>query len=813
MLRNSLAFVLLCASAPVSAAEAVRLGAANWQLVPSGKEVDAVYGDYLIRNDKVVAVIGDAIPDRHAHLHCLSVQGAVIDFTLLATNNDQLTAYYPHGRPDTNADAKVGYPPPQRASATEAEIVTARGKKVVIRFKRLGTPIEAMTEYTLADGDSFIQVKTRYRNVGSQPAKQRPADHLRVDRTFTQTPAGDLPVVQAYDRWFGAAYAVGRKGGLIHTDGTGGESNKGAWFDFPDLPAELKAGQEVEVVRYLAAGRDAAEAELAAQKAIGLKTARLNVTVLEGKKPVAGAEVKLPGTAARTDARGRATFGLSPGRYPVTVSQMGRAPVETAVEVKGTKNATVAVGPRAQVALQVTDADGKAIPCKVQFMGTGGTPDPDLGPVQRGDGCKNIYFTPNGRFTTGLPPGSYKVVISRGPEYDAVFQDLTLKPGETAPIAARLAKVVDSRGWISADFHNHSSESGDNSTSPEGRIIALAAEGVDFAASTEHNRIQTYRPRMKALGLEGLMATSDGIELSGRPGDILHMNAFPLKLKAHFQDGGRPRTEADPFVQMRNLIEADGNSEKLVQQNHPSIGRLFFDPGFKTAAMTHVMEVWAGDILVSRPVVENKGQPAANRLFHWLQLVNQGTRIPGVSNTDAHELFHQSGRIRNFVRSSTDDPAKIDEMEVVREAKRGHMVMSSGPFLEVSLDGALPGDEVKLGKGTLKVRVQTPNWFSVDRVQVLVNGAPDPKLNFTDMRDGVVKFDRQITIALAKDAHLIVVAVGERSSTAPVMGPNGGRPIAISNPIYVDVDGNGFVASKDTLGHPLPKRGGPGGEE
>lgn len=53
------------------------------------------------------------------------------------------------------------------------------------------------------------------------------------------------------------------------------------------------------------------------------------------------------------------------------------------------------------------------------------------------------------------------------------------------------------------------------------------------------------------------------------------------------------------------------------------------------------------------------------------------------------------------------------------------------------------------------------------------------------------------------DARLIVLAAGERSSTGPVMGA-GDLPIAISNPIYVDVDGGGFKPNRGTLGTPLP---------
>ena len=125
-----------------------------------------------------------------------------------------------------------------------------------------------------------------------------------------------------------------------------------------------------------------------------------------------------------------------------------------------------------------------------------------------------------------------------------------------------------------------------------------------------------------------------------------------------------------------------------------------------------------------------------------------------------------------------------------------------------------PGDDLTAtsGKVALHIRVQCPNWFDINRVQVLVNGRMPPELNFTRSAQpdrfgsGVVKFDQTIPVDLKSDAHLIVVAAGEKLSMGPVLGPDHGKgmPIAVSNPIYVDVNGGGFRHNGDTLDAPLP---------
>jgi hypothetical protein len=149
--------------------------------------------------------------------------------------------------------------------------------------------------------------------------------------------------------------------------------------------------------------------------------------------------------------------------------------------------------------------------------------------------------------------------------------------------------------------------------------------------------------------------------------------------------------------------------------------------------------------------------------------------------------------------------------------------MTTGPFLEVTMTAqedpktmAIPGENLAApgGKAALHVRVQCPNWFDVDRVQVFVNGQPDPALNFTrashpaQFSSSTLRFDHEIPITLPADAHVIVAAIGELSKLGRVMGPDHAAdlPVAVSNPIFVDVDGKGFRPNGDPLGK-LPVKG------
>jgi hypothetical protein len=822
------AVVLLLAAV---AGDVVRVSRETRHLLPRGKEVDAIDGDYLLRNDRVVAVIGSVAPGRHANLSCRSVQGALIDFTLLEADNDQLSAYYPHG--DRNGAGP---------GATQATILSATGPELAVEFRRPAggrDPVEAVTRYSLRDGERFLKVVTRYANRSAAPVEVRVADKMRCDQTFAQTAAGDTAFVVFHDRWFGAAYAVVRPEGRLRTDGRHGgmfSQKSGSLLDFPDhVENELEGtrplapGGEIVLTRYVTTGRHFAEVQAEALLLLGLPSAELEVVVSDPSgTPVEGALVELHRDERReseglTDRAGRLRFRLPPGAYRARVSGPGRPPTAADVHAPSRAAVKLTASPASTVEFDVRDGAGTGIPCKVQFIPLDGTPLPDLGPKQRANGCGNLFHSPRGRFDVPLPPGRYLVIVSRGPEHDVVRRILGLREGETARLAARLPRTVDTTGWISADFHNHSTPSGDNTTGVDDRIVCLAAEHVEFAPATEHNRILSYREPIRRLGLERVLATSDGIELTTGPLPLAHVNAFPLVLREGMQDNGGPPTGPDPLTQIRRLFDHDEGAEKLMQQNHPDIGWLVFDAdgdqrpdqGFGTFRFTHVIEAWGSDILDMRPLRSVGVSTRNNNVFNWLQLLNQGHRIPAVANSDAHYCIHESGRVRNFVKSPTDEPAEIQELDVVRAARAGRMVMSNGPFLEVDLSGRGPGETLEGRKGELRVRVQCPNWLDVDRIEVLVNGRPSPALAFrrsthpARFGDGVVKFEGRFPMEFAADAHVVVVAVGEQSGVGPVMGPTTEIPCAIANPIWVDADGGGISPTLDTLDAPLPVRRAP----
>lgn len=825
-----LGVLILCGlSLPVAArgAEIARLQSDNWdEYAPRGKEVDCIYGDYVLRNDRLTAVIAQPLASRNANMTVRQVGGCVIDLTTVAHQSDQLGAYYPAGRLREWRRLSVQVTP----ADDQQESAIRRGERIQVECRDEGSADrpQATVRYTLADGWDYLLVETTLVNAGETPLTLTVADEMRADVSFEKTPDGPAPLFWAYDKWFNQAYGLLPVGAALDCKSDGRNSTL-KLVDGAQAEIALSPGASHEATRRLFPAADLLRLKALAATFQEVEQEARTVEARDSAgHPLAGALVTVTGTgqpyaSGRTDARGELAFSLPKGDYEVTVEAVGSgrltaplAGAETLLEL-----------PQAGfVAARVTDERGGPIPCKVEFKGRDGTENPNFGHASGDRGVQNLVYSENGTFRQALLPGKYDVIASHGPEHDAVFAQLTVAEGQDTDLRAVLVRSVQTPGWISADFHSHSSPSGDNTSSQFGRVLNLLCEHIEFAPCTEHNRLSTYDPHLERLGARHLLATCVGIELTDSPGDVNHQNAFPLLMHAHTQDNGAPLSDADVELKIERLALWDNGSEKLVQQNHPDIGHLFFDRdangepdgGFdKALPFMDVIEVHPPHWILLGPQV-GAGKDRNNTIFNWLQLLNQGHRLPGVVNTDAHYNFHGSGFLRIYLESPTDDPAQVQTLDMVHAAEHGHVIMTSGPYLEVLLSAGAeqgaPGDDVASpdGKANLRVRVQCPNWFDIDRVQVFLNGRPDESLNFNRgatperFSGGPVKFDQEMALSLEADTHVIVVAAGENSTLGPVMGPDHGKdmPIAVSNPIYVDVDGDGFKANGDTLGVPLP---------
>ena len=87
--------LLILTAATVAEAAEVRVIYPDSEPEIGGKEVDWIYGDYLMRNDQLTITIAAPIATRDANLTVRDIGASILDMTINNPSNDQLTRLYP----------------------------------------------------------------------------------------------------------------------------------------------------------------------------------------------------------------------------------------------------------------------------------------------------------------------------------------------------------------------------------------------------------------------------------------------------------------------------------------------------------------------------------------------------------------------------------------------------------------------------------------------------------------------------------------------------------------------------------------------
>jgi hypothetical protein len=222
----------------------------------------------------------------------------------------------------------------------------------------------------------------------------------------------------------------------------------------------------------------------------------------------------------------------------------------------------------------------------------------------------------------------------------------------------------------------------------------------------------------------------------------------------------------------------------------------------------------------------------AGQIDDYFRYLDYGLTPTQIGSSDSHESLKEPGFPRTYFKAGSDEPLGLTAETVTESLRAGHAVASYGPFVSATIDDASFGDTVKTSPGATKdmlLSVETPSWFGADRVEIYMNGHIVRELEDAHGPEEIYDFRVKVPItAPDRDAWIVIVALGLRddnqmrpvvfdipfgeiqlSQTAsgafadvPVVNqlltmtpsvPDWSPivPYAITNPIYLDVDGNG----------------------
>ncbi len=194
----------------------------------------------------------------------------------------------------------------------------------------------------------------------------------------------------------------------------------------------------------------------------------------------------------------------------------------------------------------------------------------------------------------------------------------------------------------------------------------------------------------------------------------------------------------------------------------------------------------------------------------WFSLLNQQTPTAftkglGLS-ASRFSLDTPVGLARTYLKvGSTLSQSTLDPL--LSSLRSGAAVASTGPMLDVTVNGVGPGGLVAGPAGTVTIAISlyAADWVPVDEVRVVVNGVAQvvPMTSFTaSATDFLLRTATLSGVALpaGKDAWVVVEAGVPLATTGAYQAGTpwnkimkGIYPIAVTNPVFVDVDGGGYT--------------------
>lgn len=390
----------------------------------------------------------------------------------------------------------------------------------------------------------------------------------------------------------------------------------------------------------------------------------------------------------------------------------------------------------AELAVEVRDAaSGRMLPARLMVEGTPRVPlQPDaqgrtlvLDPTREAEAGAPLVDAYRARTSFSLPAGRWTLLATHGLGWSIAKTTLDLEDGDAVRVPIELAEEASFAGWIGCDLHVHARGSTDaRAVSYEDRVRSLAAVGVDCAAATEHDHVDSHAPAALKLGLEPLFRGAQGVELTTSFG---HFNAYPWP-----DDTPVPLTKGTTPRALFDAVHALPSGRTLVLQvNHP---RMRAGEGSKIGYF-ELSGYDGAKGLASGGSVEYLRDYDALEVFNgyqlpfheavlamvdeWIAMLDLGDVHVATGSSDSHWIqFPWAGFPRTYVRvGATWSADGRPFAAVARALKQGRAMVTSGPLLDVHVGEAGIGDTAASGSGVrAHVEVRLSSWLGEPTLDV-----------------------------------------------------------------------------------------------
>ena len=446
--------------------------------------------------------------------------------------------------------------------------------------------------------------------------------------------------------------------------------------------------------------------------------------------------------------------------------------------------------PTGVLTVRTLDRDTKQpVPSRIHLVAADGKFYAPEDAYARINGVGDRLFHHRGEFRLELPVGKAAIEAVKGFEYLPEKAEIEIRAGEVSRLTMSLERVVNMavKGWYGGSTHVHMNYGGNLHNTIENMMLMSEAEGQDMVTiqpANKDNRVLDQQFFVPGGGPHPLSKRNLPVVVGQeyRPPFYGHTSMFCMKdhLLSPFTTGyeGTAIESLYPSnTDMFRKAKAQGATVAYVHafggEGDPLQGGLGVAKGYMVDAALGTTDAveWS----------------AASRggFFPWYATLNNGLRVTAIGGEDSISNLHRSklvGSVRTYVYTGARG---LDVSAWFEGIRKGRVFVTTGPLVEMTVNGRLPGDEISLSAAgeTVEVEAHVRSIVPFAKALLVFNGNVIETIEPAGER---TQFDFKRSVLVRDSGWIHLRVEGKPEDRRPL---DAAYPLGFTNPVWLTVGG------------------------
>ena len=436
------------------------------------------------------------------------------------------------------------------------------------------------------------------------------------------------------------------------------------------------------------------------------------------------------------------------------------------------------------------EATGSPMAARVHLKASDGKAYVPSDAYARVSGAKDRIFHSTGDFRVDVPPGKVALDIVRGFERMPAHVEIDVRAGDVTVATARLASIVElaDLGWYGGSTHVHMNYAGNLHNSLENLMMMSDAEDQDIVneqIANKDNRILDLQYFVPGGGPHPLSRPNRLLVVGQEYRPPFYGHVFMFGMRDHLIS---PFTTGYEGTAIESLYPSNTDMFRKAKAQGATVGYVhghFGDADPIGAGLGGAKGFMVDAALGTTDALE--WSDAGRGLFApWYAVLNNGFRVTATGGEDSISSMHQSklvGSVRTYVHTGARG---LDMRAWFQGLREGRAIVTTGPLVLLTVNGMIPGDELKLpaGGGEVDVAAWVRSIVPLDQVVLVFNGEILEKIPLAGGRRSA-DFTKKIAVRRSGWYHLR--AEGVPADRYPL---DTRYAQAFTNPVWVTVGGS-----------------------